>query len=512
MGSKDSGTGSGVLGWALGLLAGVAVVAVALYVWTIVTDPPVTDQAGVPQAADQAATEQTVAAATESKPVTDANPAADETAATDDAPPAPRVDVVRVDPDGSTVIAGTAMPGSKVMILLDNAELAAVQAGADGAFVSLLDLPLAAKPRVLSLLSEAGGVAVESDDQIILAPSEAPSEAAVETAADTASQTTAAMTPGTGDETAPSEPAVAPAEPSADTEEAEPQNAAPVETANVAPEPARPVEAMVADPTPSDADPDPAAGVPTPAAIAQPAVGGARAAGGALTTDLPALVADSVAEPETVAVAAQEGSAPETPRAPETAIGTGPAPTPAAAPVAVLRSGAEGVELLQPAMPDDPLKSGGLELDTISYSKDGDVLLRGRAGEGALVRVYLDNAAVADIATGDGGRWRGSVKGVAPGVYTLRLDELGDGGKVLNRLETPFQRATPDALQPPASADPDSAPVIRAVTVQAGDTLWAISRERYGDGVLYVRVFEANRDSIRNPDLIYPGQVFSIPE
>ncbi len=51
-----------------------------------------------------------------------------------------------------------------------------------------------------------------------------------------------------------------------------------------------------------------------------------------------------------------------------------------------------------------------------------------------------------------------------------------------------------------------------SVTVQTGDTLWAISRDRYGDGLLYVRVFEANRESIKNPDLIYPGQVFTIPE
>ncbi|MGR3529772.1 MAG: LysM peptidoglycan-binding domain-containing protein, partial [Sulfitobacter sp.] len=45
-----------------------------------------------------------------------------------------------------------------------------------------------------------------------------------------------------------------------------------------------------------------------------------------------------------------------------------------------------------------------------------------------------------------------------------------------------------------------------------GATLWAIARERYGDPFLYVRVFEANRDSIRDPDLIYPGQVFDLPD
>jgi nucleoid-associated protein YgaU len=47
--------------------------------------------------------------------------------------------------------------------------------------------------------------------------------------------------------------------------------------------------------------------------------------------------------------------------------------------------------------------------------------------------------------------------------------------------------------------------------VQPGATLWAIAEEKLGDGVLYVAVFEANRDLIRDPDLIYPGQVFRIP-
>ncbi len=50
-----------------------------------------------------------------------------------------------------------------------------------------------------------------------------------------------------------------------------------------------------------------------------------------------------------------------------------------------------------------------------------------------------------------------------------------------------------------------------SVTVQPGFTLWRIAREQFGDGVMYVQVFEANKDKIRNPDLIYPGQVFAIP-
>ncbi|HSF63961.1 MAG TPA: LysM peptidoglycan-binding domain-containing protein, partial [Paracoccaceae bacterium] len=50
------------------------------------------------------------------------------------------------------------------------------------------------------------------------------------------------------------------------------------------------------------------------------------------------------------------------------------------------------------------------------------------------------------------------------------------------------------------------------VTVQPGFTLWGIAQDRFGSGFLYVQVFEANRDQIRDPDLIYPGQVFTLPQ
>ncbi len=50
------------------------------------------------------------------------------------------------------------------------------------------------------------------------------------------------------------------------------------------------------------------------------------------------------------------------------------------------------------------------------------------------------------------------------------------------------------------------------VTVQPGFTLWGIATEQFGEGTMYVQVFEANRDSIKDPDLIYPGQVFTLPQ
>jgi nucleoid-associated protein YgaU len=54
-----------------------------------------------------------------------------------------------------------------------------------------------------------------------------------------------------------------------------------------------------------------------------------------------------------------------------------------------------------------------------------------------------------------------------------------------------------------------AAPV--TITVQPGFTLWGIAKQNFGKGILYVQVYEANRDRIRDPDLIYPGQVFALP-
>ncbi|MBL9048063.1 MAG: LysM peptidoglycan-binding domain-containing protein [Tabrizicola sp.] len=74
---------------------------------------------------------------------------------------------------------------------------------------------------------------------------------------------------------------------------------------------------------------------------------------------------------------------------------------------------------------------------------------------------------------------------------------------------TPQSEAIPESTTA-ATSEPKPAAV--TVTVQPGFTLWGIAQEKYGDGVLYVQLFEANEDKIKDPDLIYPGQIFSVPE
>ena len=184
-----------------------------------------------------------------------------------------------------------------------------------------------------------------------------------------------------------------------------------------------------------------------------------------------------------------------------------PAPPAEDTPVALLKSDAEGVELLPGTAPE---VTDRIALDTITYSDEGEVRLAGRAqAQASSVRVYLDNRSVGALEVDPQGRWRGDIEDIKTGIYTLRVDELDQGGDVISRVETPFKRESPEVL---ARATADNDGPIKAVTVQEGATLWAIARERYGDPTLYVRVFAANRSSIRDPDLIYPGQVFDLPD
>jgi len=71
------------------------------------------------------------------------------------------------------------------------------------------------------------------------------------------------------------------------------------------------------------------------------------------------------------------------------------------------------------------------------------------------------------------------------------------------------QAPVPAPEPEPAAAPPPPPPAARTYTVVSGDTLWAISERFYGDGSKYQLIADAS--GVSNPDLIYPGQVLTIP-
>ncbi|WP_245443330.1 LysM peptidoglycan-binding domain-containing protein [Labrys okinawensis] len=76
----------------------------------------------------------------------------------------------------------------------------------------------------------------------------------------------------------------------------------------------------------------------------------------------------------------------------------------------------------------------------------------------------------------------------------------------------PVQTSEAKPAQPSPPPSVAVIPEIRTTTIVQGDNLWRISRKVYGQGIRYTWIYDANTDQIRNPNLIYPGQIFVMPE
>jgi hypothetical protein len=148
-------------------------------------------------------------------------------------------------------------------------------------------------------------------------------------------------------------------------------------------------------------------------------------------------------------------------------------------------------------------KSGDLVMSSLDYDETGHVTVTGKATPGTVVRAYINDKMVAEGQAGADGQWRlAPPVPVEPGKHKLRLDRLTKDGKPVARLELPFERVPVS----PATGEG------RRLVVVRGDNLWSIARAHYGQGTHHTLIFGANKDQIRDPNLIYPGQVFSLPK
>lgn len=142
-----------------------------------------------------------------------------------------------------------------------------------------------------------------------------------------------------------------------------------------------------------------------------------------------------------------------------------------------------------------------LNIETVDYDDMGHVFLSGQARAGNTIQVYLDNTFVGRSDVDSTGYWNVESAEIAtPGEHNIRADELDAESSVIARVEVPFRRSVPDPGMEPG-----------AITVVKGNSLWRIARRHYGAGILFTLIYESNRDQIKDPDLIYPGQVFALP-
>ena len=91
--------------------------------------------------------------------------------------------------------------------------------------------------------------------------------------------------------------------------------------------------------------------------------------------------------------------------------------------------------------------------------------------------------------------------------YKKQLSELQDDGTKKVTVSNNTATITP---QRDTSVSPEPKQNT-TYTVKKGDCLWNIAKAIYGDGSKYTKIYEANKDKITNPNLIYVDQVFTIP-
>ncbi len=145
----------------------------------------------------------------------------------------------------------------------------------------------------------------------------------------------------------------------------------------------------------------------------------------------------------------------------------------------------------------------GLSLDSLDYDEKANAIVSGSATKNTRLRIYLDNNFIGEVRASDEGIWTHSfVKDLGFEEHIIRIDQLLEGDDVEVRIEQPFIRG--EALDPLKATG--------EVIVRPGNSLWHIARKLYGSGFHYTLIFGANKSLIKDPDLIYPGQKFTLPQ
>ena len=145
-----------------------------------------------------------------------------------------------------------------------------------------------------------------------------------------------------------------------------------------------------------------------------------------------------------------------------------------------------------------------LAIDTVDYDEQGHFAIGGRAPPSSKVRLMIDGKKIGDAVADAGGRWRITPRqSISSELHTLIIEQIDETtGKPV------ASSAVPLALGELSGVSPQG----RHLIVQRGQNLWRLARSVYGRGILYTIIYEANRGRIDNPHLIYPGQVFRLPE
>jgi nucleoid-associated protein YgaU len=215
-----------------------------------------------------------------------------------------------------------------------------------------------------------------------------------------------------------------------------------------------------------------------------------------------------------------------------------------------------------PGGPATAGKAPTTQIASVDVQENGRLFVTATGIPGAKLRLYLNDTLIAPGSVGPDGRASFTIgRGVKPGQYQVRIDQIDPRtGTVTTRAEVPLavpeptrvaagegagperprgpsgtqgagsgqgaprsqDEPTPAAMPSALSENPAEAsgaaragavfvPEITTAKISRGDNLWRISQRTYGRGERYTVIYDANQNQIRDPDRIYPGQIFILP-
>ena len=138
---------------------------------------------------------------------------------------------------------------------------------------------------------------------------------------------------------------------------------------------------------------------------------------------------------------------------------------------------------------------------TIFFNENGFVSIKGKVNFGKKIELYINKKIMETIKI-ENSKWQyNSDKIIDYGLHDLLVVLKSDKDEILDKITLPFMR-----VEMPYNDVPEN-----FILIKPGDMLWTIAYRLYGDPFKYIQIFEENKDQITNPDLIFPGQLFSIP-
>ena len=431
-------------------------------------------------------------------------------------PVIPAFDVVRVEPNGSMVIAGTAAPDGEVDVLSGEDTVVSTDVGSVGDFVAILEEPLAPGDYQLQLLSIAPNGSRTLSEEI----------ATISIPSSEADQLLAMVD--------------------------KPGEASRILTQ---PKPKAPVREEVASTDPNvTMEPDAVAQAGDEPAAENQTAGEATEPGEAPAAEVASVEASNTGMPEMASGSGDiAGSAPMVQgEVVEKAADEGAVDDAAQTEMAALDPAATASDPQNETAPKSE-SAFTIRVDAVEI-EDGTVYVAGSATPGVDIRVLADENSIGSTRSDSGGRFIVDSKTeLSVGDHVIAAEIVGEDGKVALRAVVPFNRpegnriaAVARAPKAETSASGETSaeqsaqgeasnetgasapaktetadntveqdaltPASGSVIIRKGDTLWQISRRTYGQGVRYTTIYLANQEQIPDPNRISPGQVFNMPE